>query len=351
MENKGNTSKEERWLDLRCTVLPTDKQGPFVELSDGNLITIEGNAVLKSFDDGKTWSEFCAFSEAPSPGRPSGGGLLLKTNDGVIVYVYMDMETYKWAWDNAQREAAEDVRLDVWAIRSLDEGKTWIDRQRIFAGYCGALIDIIQTKSGHIVVPVQLLLRHPSRHATHTYVSVDNGKTWEKSNIIDLGGHGHHDGAMEATLVERQDGRLWMLLRTNWDRFWEASSDDCGLSWRVIEPGEIDASSAPGHLTRLTSGRLVLVWNRLYPQGQSDYPRRGGDCNLSQDMAIWQREEFAIAFSEDDGKTWTEPVLIARDNAGLSYPYIFERRPGEIWVTTRFQGKLRVSLQEADFND
>ena len=350
MENKMNASKEERWLDPRCTVLPIDKGGPFVEISDGSLMTIEGNATFESKDDGRTWSESHPICEEQGPGRPSGSGLLLKTCDGVIVYVYMDMETYKWAWDDAKRDAAEDVRLDVWAIRSLDEGKTWVDHQMIFEGYCGALITIIQTKSGHIVVPVQRLLRNPSRHGTCTYVSADTGKTWERSNIIDLGGHGHHDGAMEATLVELQNGRLWMLLRTNWDYFWEAYSDDHGLSWRVIKPTEIDASSAPGYLTRLTSGRLVLVWNRLYPQGKSDYPKRGGDCNLSQDSAGWHREELSIAFSEDDGRTWTEPAVIARDKGGLSYPYIFERRPGELWVTTWFQGKLRVSLREADFS-
>jgi len=357
MENKANASKEERWLNPRCTVLPIDKEGPFVELSDGSLMTIEGNATIRSSDDGKTWSEPRTISEEPSPGRPGGGGLLLKTQDGVIVYVYMDMETYKWAWDNAKREAAEDVRLDVWAIRSLDEGKTWIDRQRIFEGYCGALINIIQTKSGHIVVPIQLLIRNPSRHATHTYVSADNGKTWERSNIIDLGGHGHHDGAMEATLVELQDEKLLMFLRTNWDSFWVAYSKDCGLSWRHIQPSGIDASSAPGYLARLASGRIVLVWNRLYPEEkngypreESDYPRRGGDCNLSQDMASWHREELSITFAKDDGKRWVESVVIARDKGGLSYPYIFERRPGEIWVTTRFQGKLRVSLRESDFN-
>ena len=41
------------------------------------------------------------------------------------------------------------------AIRSLDDGKTWIDRQMIFKGYCGALIDIIQTRSGGRSAPPQ----------------------------------------------------------------------------------------------------------------------------------------------------------------------------------------------------
>jgi hypothetical protein len=262
----------------------------------------------------------------------------------------MDMEHYKWSWNETSAEADEDVSLDVWAIRSVDKGATWIGRTRIFEGYCGALIDMIETSSGEIVVPVQRLLRDPSRHALCVYVSADKGETWQPSNIIDLGGHGHHDGAIEPTLVELKDGRLWMLIRTNLDRFWEAYSSDKGRSWRVIRPSGIDASSAPGYMTRLSSGRLALVWNRLYPRGNDSYPRRGGDGQLSVEKASWHREELSLAFSEDDGKRWSEPVVILRiKGGGPSYPYIFEHKPGELWVTTQFHDQLIMSVRESDF--
>ena len=56
-----------------------------------------------------------------------------------------------------------------------------------------------------------------------------------------------------------------------------------------------------------------------------------------------------MAFSEDDGKTWTEPVVIARDlGKRQSYPYVYERRPGELWITT-MQGLVRIGFREADF--
>ena len=43
-------------------------------------------------------------------------------------------------------------------------------------------------------------------------------------------------------------------------------------------------------------------------------------------------------------------MVIAREpGGGLSYPYLFERRPGELWVITRFDGKVCLSLKEADF--
>lgn len=356
---------EKTWIDARCKPLelPVGMVGPFVELSDGSLLVVKGNATRVSRDDGKTWSEPHAIYTGPKPGIPDDSGVLLRTRDNAIVLVYMDISTLQWGWNKEAGEAVENARLDVWSIRSLDGGKTWVDRQRILEGYCGALIDIIETKTGYIVVPVQLLLRKPARHALSTFVSTDAGKSWKQSNIIDLGGHGHHDGAMEPTLVELNDGRLWMLIRTNWDRFWEAYSLDHGSSWRILQPTTIDASSSPGFLTRLASGRLVLVWNRLYPSGTKAVARRN-DNGLSEAAASWQREELSIAFSENDGKSWNEPIVFARLAGGeplqlgegrkmrmdgLSYPTIFERRKGELWITTRFQGHLRVMLREEQF--
>jgi len=335
-------------LDPRCKPLATLRVGPFVELADGNLLTVDDNATRISSDDGKTWSEAKKIYEGPGPGIPSATSVMIRSRQGAIVLVYMDMSTYKWGWNAAKNETTPDVRLDVWSIRSLDEGKTWIDRQRLLDGYCGALISMIQTSSGQIVVPVQFMLER-NRHATRSHVSNDDGKSWRTGNIIDLGGRGDHDGAIEATLAELSDGRVMMLLRTNLDHFWEAFSDDKGRYWRTLQPSKIDASSSPGYLIRLKSGRLALVWNRLYPEGKDSIQRQGGG-SLSETMASWHRAELALAFSADDGRSWTKPAILARQGgAELAYPYIFERRPGELWVTTRCGTPIAVRLNEADF--
>ncbi len=148
-------------------------------------------------------------------------------------------------------------------------------------------------------------------------ISDDDGKTWQRSNLIDLGGHGHHSGAMEPTGAELGDGRLLMLIRTHWGRFREALSDDGGLSWRTVRPSQIESTSAPGFLRKLRSGRLALVSN----------DKAGRPCLL-------------LRLSEDDGKSWTEPVVLARQKDGqLSYPYCMERRPGELWVIAGFAFK------------
>ena len=59
-----------------------------------------------------------------------------------------------------------------------------------------------------------------------------------------------------------------------------------------------------------------------------------------------------ISVISDDGHTWNTPVVIARitkKGTQLSYPYIFEVKPGELWITTYFAGNLRIRLLEKDF--
>lgn len=337
-------------LAAGCRPMPGDEIGPFATLADGSLITVRDNATRISGDGGKTWSEPRVMYRGSGPGRPSKSGELVRTRDGVLVYVYMDLEDFKWSWSVAKCRAGRNISLDVWVIRSLNEGRTWVGRKKIFEGYCGALIDMIETSSGEIVVPIQRMVPDPSRHAICVYVSGDSGKSWAPSNVIDLGGHGHHDGAMEPTLVELSDGRLWMLIRTTHDQFWEAYSSDQGRSWRVIEPSGIDASSSPGYMLRLASGRLALVWNRLLVAGRKTYNGHGGDCQLSARPASWQREELSLAFSKNDGKSWSEPTVILRvKGGGPSYPYIFEHLPGEIWIVGRYGDSLLMSLLETDF--
>lgn len=335
-------------LDPRCSRLPFEKLGPFVPLADGGLLCLQGNTVSRTADGGKTWSEPKPIYSGDKPGIP-GNSVAVRTQRGAIVVVFADGSTYQWKWDDAKRAPADDVRLDVWSIRSLDEGQTWIDRQKILDGYCGALIDMIQTRTGRIAVPVQDLFRNPGRHEIRPYYSDDDGQTWHSDQFIDLGGHGHHDGAMEPTLAELTDGRIWMLVRTNWDYFWEAFSEDQGRYWRTIRRSPIDASSAPGHLLRLQSGRLALAWNRLCPEGKSEAVR-STNIQASEAPASWHRQELALAFSADDGTTWTKPAVIARRaGGGLSYPYLFEPAPGELWVFTRFSHPVRLTLKEADF--
>ena len=324
-----------------------------VVLKDGSLLTVDSAQACFSNDDGRTWKTRPIFSDPAR--KASFEYALIRCKSGTVVLVYMDKSTQRWKWNDEKNEPNPDARMEVWSTRSLDEGQTWSEPVRLYDGYCGAIVSGIQTSSGRIVVPVQRLLYDPGRHAQVTYHSDDEGLTWNHGNIIDIGGHGNHDGCFEGALVELRDGRLWMLIRTNLDKFWQAFSEDNGSYWRTLMPTDIDASSAPAFILRLSSGRLMMAWNRLYPEdltpGQkAKWERAGGDSRC-QPMASWHRRELSIAFSKDEGAHWTKPVVLLQGKKlGYSYPFILERRPGLVWVLTRFNQRIGVSLCEKDFS-
>lgn len=355
---QGKTTASGIWLPQNVEELKDLKMGPFVKLDNGDILTIEDTKCLISSDLGKTWRSYEMFKE-PDKFQISNERAILKTSNGVIILAFMNLKERKnWNWQPAISDSPGAI-LPTYAMRSLDGGKTWQDVQKLHQEHAGAVRDMIETRNGNIIFTSMMMRHNPGRHTVLTYTSRDDGKSWERSNIIDMGGVGHHAGVTEATIEQLKDGRIWKLMRTNWGTFWEAYSTDEGITWEHIAPTSIEASSAPGLLKRLNSGRLVLLWNRLYPEGKDYYPLRGGDRQWSEVRSSNHREELSMAFSEDEGLTWSRPRIIAKsykvqnEDSGktwLSYPYCMEYNQGELWITT-MQGGLRIRLAEEDFID
>lgn len=334
------------------------KTGPFVRLDNGGILTIEGNKSCISMDEGKTWTYHSIFEDS-AHFEIRIERSLLKTSSGTIILAFANnKERANWNWDTSISDSP-GATIPTYAIRSLDEGKTWQDLQKVHDEWTGANRDMIETKEGNVIFTSMMMRHNPGHHTTVTYTSKTEGKNWVRSNVIDRGGVGHHSGMIESTIEQLSDGRIWMLIRTNWGVFWEAYSDNQGLEWKLIRPTDIDASSAPGILQRLESGRLVLVWNRRFPDGETTYPLSGGDGQHSEVAHSNHRRELSMMFSEDDGQTWTEPIVIAKvtedsESPNLAYPRLFEANPGELWITTtyaRFGGYLSMRLFEKDFID
>ena len=356
---KGALTSRGAWIPDRVQDMPGMKLGPFVRLGDGSILTIDGTNCYVSKDQGKTWSEHPLFAE-PDKYEIRPERALLRTRSGVIILAFAnDKERANWDWQKEISDSPGAI-LPTYAVRSLDDGRTWETPQKLHNDWTGAIRDMIETRDGNVVFTSMMMQHNPGHHAVVTYTTKNDGESWQQSNVIDLGGIGHHAGVTEATLEQLRDGRLWLLMRTNWGRLWEAYSDDEGVTWKYFRPTAIEASSAPALLKRLNSGRLVLIWNRPFPEGKNDYPLRGGDGVWSEVPASNHRSEISIKFSDDDGKTWTDPVVIARctdqmkslklvgGGNDISYPYLFEAAPGELWITI-WRGEQRIKLNEKDF--
>jgi len=321
--------------------LPFPHQGPFVRAGDGAIWGMEAAGALVSLDEGLSWEKRTIFD--PKRFEPSGERALLRTKEGVMLYAFLNRKELVFKWDDKRGGPLEGCRVPVYFSRSADDGRTWAQPVLLQEGWCGAVRQMIQLRSGRVLLVCQKAVANPGRHVTINYYSDDLGRTWQASDVIDhgdYGGFGDHGGGLEGTVLEKRNGELKLLLRLPQGCFQELTSQD-GAKWSASYPSTIEASDAPGMMQRLASGRVVLVWNRY----------------RDPVAKIARREALSIAFSDNDGLTWTTPQVIAmkpepEGKKGsaywVSYPYVFEPAPGRLWIST-MQGRLSAFLNEVDF--
>lgn len=155
----------------------------------------------------------------------------------------------------------------------------------------------------------------------YTYVSDDDGLTWVRSQTITVPDHvagGLHKGirwnhgAVEPTIIELSDARLWMLIRTSQDRHYQSFSDDGGLTWSTATPSPFYGTITMPTIGRLADGRILFMWSNTTP-----LPEVEGTHGRAEDV-FTNRNVAHAAISDDDGKTWKgfrEIYLDPRRNA------------------------------------
>ncbi|KUJ72130.1 sialidase family protein [Thiomicrospira sp. WB1] len=323
--------------------LSVEGSGHFVRTQDGALLRVSEWSAHRSSDEGRTWQRVSLFSEQGAfKVQPTHS--LAVTRSGTVVLAFLNTAQAHFRWLKSKNRPTRNTRLPLCVMRSEDHGRTWSEPQTIQTGYCGASFSLVQTASGRLVLSAQNLDYTAGRHYSLSYVSDDDGHSWQASNWIDLGGQGHHDGVYEGCLLPLKDGRLWYCLRTNHDWFYNAYSEDEGLTWTHMEPG-MTASSSPAYLLRLQSGRILMLYNPLRPSSGESAARISGQ--FSQRTASWYRAELVARLSDDDAQSWTDPVTLAYcQGAWLAYPRAFEQRPGHIWIDT-MQSGLKLTMDEA----
>ena len=328
--------------------LPFRHQGPFITTADNSVLCFDSVNALRSADAGKTWTATPLFGSS-SKYKTSNERAMLRTRKGVIISAWMNMAERaapkKWNW-GAKDAKWTDFILPTYVCRSLDDGRTWETPIKLSDPWCGCIHSMIEMRSGRIVLVGQEIIPE-WRHATVMFVSDDQGKTWQRSNMLDYGvGRHDHAGSLEGTVVERKDGSLYLLLRTESGYLWEATSSD-GLKWEGLKQTRIRSVTCCPQMARLGDGRIALLWN--HPPRHAPHDR-------------YSREELSIAFSDDEARSWSEPVVVAArydksvstanaphygKRKRVSYPYLYEHKPGELWITT-MQGGLRMKINTAD---
>ena len=312
-----------------------------------------------STDGGATWSAAERLLALPDGNGAWGGCQALATDDGEVhAFLLNDAGTDVLPVPGRERHPAPLLqrRLDVWHARTDGRGSRWRAPVRIWEGYTGSLNSVLQTRSGRVLLPFAYLTQRTWRDRgegldafwyagqnSSTVLYSDDGESWHlsgaelKTQTPSIGTY----GAVEPVVVERADGRLWMLARTQLGRFYESFSDD-GSSWSRLQPSPLISSDSPAGLVRLSDGRLVLLWNkcRRFPYAH------GG------------RHVLHAAISEDDGGSWIGHREVARDprryeppppggDHGTAYPFPVVLPDDTVLVTTG-QGAGRVVVVAID---
>ena len=264
--------------------------------------------VVRSDDDGRTWTEPVLVIDPPRPVRAFDPMLWLDPRGRLWVF---------WA----QSFAWHDGRVGVWCI-TTDEpdaaAPRWSAPRRLAHGI--ALNKPTITRAGEWLLPVSVWGGknpcHPvcqAECAANVYASLDQGATWTRRGGALL------DGRIfdEHMLVERADGSLWMLIRTLYG-IGESTSTDGGRTWSAGRDSKLGGPNSRFFVRRLASGRLLLVNHRV-PQPVDP----NNQWRTRNNLPAW--------LSEDDGRTWRGGLLLD-ERAGVSYPDGVQAPDGRLYV-------------------
>lgn len=199
--------------------------------------------------------------------------------------------------------------LNVFLRRSTDGGLTFGTPAQVtnLSGYHVMNNDrVIQLKSGRLLAPTASTAdaEKEDHYVSRAWISDDAGATWRAGKgTVDYGKR----GAMEPELLEMNDGRVLMIIRTQLGHIAAAWSGDGGDTWGTVSDWGVRAPEAPSTIRRIPStGDLLLIWNDTHVDGEG----HGG-----------KRTPLTVAISKDEGKTWTHKQNI-EDSTAHTFAYI-----------------------------
>jgi hypothetical protein len=272
--------------------------------------------LVTSGNDGNTWS-------APKLVIDPDGAGPVRAFDPVP---WVDPAGRLWLfWCQATRGGGGDpFTFAITTDRPDDENPVWSKPRLIHNGVM--MCKPIVLADGTWLLPTAIWKREKS---CRIIASTDRGKTWQLRGAagVPLPKDRNCD---EPMLVERQDGSLWLLVRTGYG-IGEALSRDGGKTWSEVSPWTLPHPASRFFIRRLRSGKLLLV-----KHGPLD--KRTG------------RSHLTAYLSEDDGRTWQGGLLLD-ERSGVSYPDGSESDGGVIYLTYDFDRSDRKFIYMATFTE
>jgi hypothetical protein len=192
--------------------------------------------------------------------------------------------------------------LNVWVRKGT---ATHVEEPHmIWRGYNGSQMEYEQLPTGRIIVPYGSFQPHAKavpptgRHKIVVQYSDDQGNNWTESESKLVSPcyerfNGSNEGACEPAIERLNDGRLWMLFRTQAGFLYESFSHDHGETWSTATASRFSTSTGPPNIMRHVDGSLIVCWNNC------EMPPRVDGVGV-----YGGRDALHIALSRDDGQTW-----------------------------------------------
>jgi sialidase-1 len=280
--------------------------------------------LVRSKDDGETWSTPVTIANGPIDDRDAG---ILQMPDGTLLVTYFTSTTYRkfikgklprdhkyfW-WQRHDEKIPDDVcrnAIGYYRMISKDDGYTWSKPEK--------MKDLSHTPHGPVLLSDGSLLQlgrsfTPAKSGAEVagrtiisaWRSTDLGASWIClcPEVPDMNGENSKPHMFhEPNAIELPDGTLVGLVRYHGPDccLRQTVSSDGGRTWSPMKKTEM--LGLPPHIVRLPDGKLVNVYGRRYAQ-----PTAFG--------------EYA-AISDDGGVTWdveNEVILAVCHNGDLGYP-------------------------------
>lgn len=302
--------------------------------SDGNLLAVfSGNRdahvcpfgitqMIKSSDNGKTWSKPKTINNTPLDDRDAG---ILETKKGTLLVNWFTSMAFDNERNYAQhpswkrhREKLSDETINKWlgnwTRRSLDKGKTWEApiRQLVSAPH-----GPIELKNGRLLYIGTANIQGNKKLAVEE--SKDDGINWELISTIEIPQNESVKAYSEPHAVELLNGKLVAMFRYNPDKkvnsyLRQSESNDGGRTWTMTKKTNI--WGYPPHLILLDNGWLLVSYGvRRNPYGER------------------------VCISKDGGKSWNikDEIVLNMSNSGdLGYPASVQLNDGSI-ITIYYQ--------------
>jgi Neuraminidase (sialidase) len=289
---------------------PRNGEGDVAVLKDGRLFLAYSHWTKGASGDDSP-AEICAKSSSDG-GRTWSKEVVLIPNDAMNLMSVSILRLHNGELMLVYGRRHSNARMQFYARFSNDEATTWSGDSLVTPISAYQAINnarVIQLKNGRLLAPVAMCRGKTWMQDYFfydaCYWSDDNGRTWTG------GGHkltvkGCSFGADEPAVIELNDGRVMMLIRTDTGRINRSFSSDRGEHWTAPQATDLASPSSPASIKRIPStGDLLLVWNNADPLATN----RGEP-----------RNPLTCAVSHDEGKTW-QHVRNIEDAPGADYCY------------------------------